>query len=130
MGPKPLILSDEQVDVLAETLPTLREDMFSGGAVGCRCESGGFRLDVTRSRQTARLYVDSQLISLTLQDIEYLIRMFNILQQQLRDSIVALQDVLPFVTNTLTSVTYVEPSPDASKNVDFPHLYEELISFV
>ena len=51
--------------------------------------------------------------------------MFNIVQQQLRDYIVALQDVLPFVTNTLTSVTYVEPSPDASKNVDFPHLYEE-----
>ena len=26
-GPKTLILSDEQVDVLAETLPTLRKDM-------------------------------------------------------------------------------------------------------
>jgi hypothetical protein len=85
---------------------------------------------VTRSRRTARLYVDSQFISLTLQDIEYLSRIFNIVQQQLRDYIVALQDVLPFVTNTLTSVTYVEPSPDASKNVDFTHSYEELISFV
>jgi hypothetical protein len=56
--------------------------------------------------------------------------MFNIVQQQLRDYIVALQNVLPFVTKTFTSVTYVKPSPDASKNVDFPHLYEELISFV
>jgi hypothetical protein len=62
--------------------------------------------------------------------MEYLSRMFNIVQQQLRDYIVALQDVLPFVTNTLTSVTYVEPSRDARKNVDFPHMYEELISFV
>ena len=82
---------------------------------------------MTRSGRTARLYVDSEFISLSLQDIEYLSRMFNIVQQQLRDYIVALQDVLSFVTNTLTSVTYVEPSPDASKNVDFPHLYEELV---
>jgi len=94
------------------------------------CESGVFRLDVTRSVRTARLYVDAQYISLTLQDIEYLSRMFNIVQQQLRDYIVALQDVLPFVTNTLTSVTYVEPSPNASKNFDFQHLYEELVNFV
>ena len=85
---------------------------------------------MTRSRRTALLYVESQFISLTLQDKDYLSRMFNIVKQQLRDYIVVLQDVLPFVTNTLISVTNVEPSPDASKNVDFPHLYEELISFV
>jgi hypothetical protein len=129
-GPKTLNLGDEQVDALAETLPTLRGDMCSGGARGCRCESGAIRLDVTRSGRTARLYVDSQFISVALQDIEYLSRMFNIVQQQLRDYIVVLQDVLSFVTSTLTSVTYVEPPPDASKNVDFPHLYEELVSFV
>ena len=63
-------------------------------------------------------------------DIEYLSRMFDIVEQQLHDYVVALQDLLPFVTNTLTSVTYVKPSTDASKNVDFPHLYEELVSFV
>jgi len=57
-----------------------------------------------------------------MQDIEYLSRMFNIVQQQLRDYIVALQDI--------TSVTYVEPSFDASKNIDYPHLYEELVNFV
>jgi len=56
--------------------------------------------------------------------------MYNIVQQQLRDHIVALQDVLLFVTNTSTSVTYVEPSPDTSKNVVFPHLYEELVNFL
>ena len=33
-GPKTLILCDEHVDALAETLPTLREDMCSGGARG------------------------------------------------------------------------------------------------
>jgi len=56
--------------------------------------------------------------------------MFSIVQQQLRVYIVALQDVLPYVTATLTSVTYVEPPPDASKNFVFPLLYEDLIHFV
>ena len=97
---------------------------------GRRCDSGAFRLDSTRSRRKARLYVDSQLSSLNLQDIEYLSRMFSIVKQQLRDYIVAFQDVLPYVTATLTSVTYVEPAPEASKNKNFPRLYEEIISLV
>ena len=59
---------------LAEALPTPLDDMCSGEtSVGGRtCESGAFRPDLTRSRGTARLYVDSHLIYLTLQDIEYL----------------------------------------------------------
>ena len=87
------------------------------------------RLDLTR-RRTARLYVDSQFISLTLQDTEYLSRMFSIVQQQLRYYIMAFQDVLPYVTATLTSVTYVEPAPETCKNIDFPLLCEEIINFV
>jgi hypothetical protein len=72
---------------------------------------------VTRSR---RLYVESQFISPTLLDIDHLSRMFSIVQQQLRDYIVQLQDVLPHVTATLTSVNYVNPAPDASKNKFYP----------
>jgi len=102
----------------------------TGEASVRRCEIGAFRLDVTRSRRTARLYVDSQFISLTLQDIEYLSPMLFIVQRQLRDYIVALQDVLSYVTATLTSVTCVEPAPEASKNIDYPRLYEEIVHFV
>ena len=127
--PKTLILGDEQVDALAETLPTLRGDMCSGGARGCRCESGAFRLDVTRSGRTARLYVDSQFIYLTLM-ISDIYRACLILYSN-NCVIISwhFKTCCPFVINTLTSVIYVEPSPDASKNVDFPLLYEELISF-
>ena len=65
----------------------LRDDMCYGetSVGGRRCESGAFRLHVNRSRRTVRLYVESQCISPTLQDIEYLSRMFCIVQQQLRD---------------------------------------------
>ena len=127
-GPKTLILSDEQVDALAEALPTLR-DMCNGetSVGGRRCDSGAFRPNLSRSRSSARLYVDSQFISLSLRDFEYLSRMFSIVQQ-LRVYIVALLNVLPYVTATLISVTYVEPTPEASNNIDFQNLNEELIS--
>jgi hypothetical protein len=124
--PKTLILNDEQVDAMAEGIPMLRDAMSSGEpSVACRrCESGAFRLDVTCSRSTALVYVDLQYFSLTIQHIDYLSRMFSVVQQQFRDYIVALQDVLPYVTATLTSVTYVDPAPDASKYINFPHMYE------
>jgi len=56
--------------------------------------------------------------------------MFSVVQQQLRDYIVPIQHVLPYITATLTSVTYVDPAPDANKNINFPRFYGELIHFV
>jgi hypothetical protein len=74
-GPKTLILSDEQVDIMAEGLPMIRDATFSGETSfeGRGFESGAFRLDSTRCNRTARLYVNCQYISLTLQDIDCLI---------------------------------------------------------
>ena len=48
--------------------------------------------------------------------------MLGFVQQQLRDYIVAQQDLLPYVTASLNSVQYVDPAPDASKNIIFPRL--------
>jgi hypothetical protein len=53
-------------------------------------------------------------------NIDYLSRMFSVVQQQLRDNIVALQDVLPYVTATLTSVTYVDQHQKQVKTLIFP----------
>jgi len=66
-GPKTLILSDEQLDAMAEVLPMLRDAMCSGetSVWGHRCEIGAFRLDLTCSRCRARLYFESQFISPT-----------------------------------------------------------------
>lgn len=123
---KSLILSDEHVYTMAEFLPKIRDAMCNGDPVG-ECKNGAFRLKVTRSRRMARLYLDTQYITLALPDLDYLARMFQVLQQQLREYILALPDVLSYVTASLTSVTYVEPAPNASRHIDFPHLYEELI---
>jgi len=56
--------------------------------------------------------------------------MFNVVQEQSRDYIVTMSDVLSCETTALTSVTYVEPAPNASTHINYPHLYEELITFV
>jgi len=91
------------LDAMTESLPMLRyatcigETSVGGGG----CESVSFRLDLTRSLRTARLYVDSQYISLTLLDIDYLVDLV------LCNSNCAITSwhMLPYVTATLTSVT-------------------------
>jgi hypothetical protein len=59
--PKTIILSEEQMDVMPVALPKLRDTMCSGerSVSFRRCESGAFWLDLTRSRRTARPFVDS-----------------------------------------------------------------------
>ena len=56
--------------------------------------------------------------------------MFNIVHQQLRDYVLALLVLLSYVTMSLTSIVYVEPMPNASTHINYPHLYEERASFV
>ena len=96
-----------------------------------KCEIGNFRLGMPiRRRGLTRLYVDSEYICLTSLDQHYLARMFNIVHQQMRDYVLALPELLSYVTLSLTSVVYVEPLPNASSHTNYPHLYEEHFSFV
>jgi len=46
--------------------------------------------------------------------------------QQLRVYLLALPDVLSYVTASFNSVSYIELMPNASRHIDYPHLYEEL----
>jgi len=81
-------------------------------------------------RGLTRLYVGIEYICLTSLVLHYLTRLFNIVHQQMRDYVVALPDLLSYVTMSLTLVVYVEPIPNASAHINYPHLYEELVSFV
>ena len=101
-----------------------------GDLVIIKCESGNFRLHTPWRHRSGRLFVGTEYISLTQPDMDYLVRVFHILQQQLRDYIIALPDVLSYVTSSLASASFVEPQPNASTIIDYPHLYEELVTFV
>ena len=91
---------------------------------------GNFRLHTPRRHGSARLFVGTEYISLTLPDMNYLVRVFHIIQQQLRHNISAMTDVLSYVTSSLASTTFVEPPPNASTFINYPRLYEELVTFV
>ena len=130
-GSKSLILADEQVTAMADCLPAIRDSMCVGGdRVVFKCESGSFRLHTPRRHGSARLFVGTEYISLTQPDMDYLVRVFPIMQQQLRDYIIAMPDVLSYVTSSLASSIYVEPPPNASTFIDYHRLYEELVTFV
>jgi len=129
-GSKSLILTDEKVATLADCLPAIRDSMCVGGDRVIKCESGSFRLHTPRRNGSARLFVGTEYISLSQPDMDYLVRVFHIIQQQLRDYIIALPDVLSYMTSSLTSTSYIESAPNASKNIDYPHLYEELVTFL
>lgn len=75
------------------------------------------------------LYFGTQYITQTLTDIDYFARISNVVQQKLRAYILAMPEVM-WVTTALTSVTFVEPAPNACKHIDYPHLYKEQIILV
>jgi len=130
-GSKYLILADEQVAALADCLPSIRDTMCVGGdRVVIKFESGNFRLHTPRRHGSARQFVGTEYISLTQPDMDYLVRVFHIIQQQLRYYISAMPDVLSYVTSSLASTTFVEPPPNASTFINYPRLYEELVTFV
>jgi len=97
---KAIILNDEDVYAFVEGLAKMRDAVCSGEPID-GFKSFAFRLNVTRSRRIPRIYLDSQYISLTLPDIEYLARIFNVVQQELRDYIVAMPNLLSYVTTAL-----------------------------
>lgn len=52
--------------------------------------------------------------------------MFHVVVNQQIQYTEALSDVMTYVTATLTSSNYVVPGPNASKNILYPQLFEEL----
>ena len=77
-----LILDDRQVNKMAEFLPRLCESMCGNEQYGCK--EGDFRLNTTGSYRIAQLYLDKQYIGLRLGDLQYLSRMFHVVQNQLK----------------------------------------------
>jgi len=95
-----LILDDRQVDKMTERLPRICESMCGNEQYGCKeCD---FRLNTTRSYTIARLYLGKQYIGLRHGDLQYLSRMFHVLQNQLKVYTLSLSDVLTYVTVALT----------------------------
>jgi len=92
--------------------------------------SGVFRLSSPKYFGSARLYFGTHYISLSILGLQYFVRMFHILQQQLPDVNIAWPDILSYETSPVTSMTYVGPVPNASDLIEYRHLFEELVTAV
>jgi len=125
-GPKlkPIILTDHHVATLAECLPRVCQSMCDNEQYGC--SDGAFRLNTTGNLRVVRMYIEKEYITLKFQELRYLLYMFSVVQNQLNSYIAALPDVMTYVTSALTSSTYIEPPPTASKQILYEQLFEEL----
>jgi hypothetical protein len=61
-----------------------------------------------------------------LQELQYLLNLFHVIQNQLTLYTLALPDVLSYSIYALSSTTFVELGPNANNNVNYPQLFEEL----
>ena len=93
-------------------------------------KDGEFRLTATRAGGIARMYLHDAYISLTLAELRHLSAMFHVVQKQLDAYKQARAEVLTYATATLSSATYVEPAPSASRHVAYQQLFEELKTYL
>ena len=77
---------------MAENLPRMCESKCGIEQYGCK--DGDFRLNTTGIISVARLYLDKQYVSLRRVDLQYLLKMFHVVQNQLNH-------VLSYVTVSL-----------------------------
>jgi len=90
------------------------------------CKDGAFKLSTIGTNGFARLYLETLYISLILADSQYLREMFHVVQNQLNVYTLCLPEILSHVTVALTSDNYVEHALNASRQIVYPHLFEEL----
>jgi len=109
---------------MAECLPRICESICGNENYGCK--EGDFRLKTMKSYRIARLYLDNHYIDLRLGDLQYLSRIFHVVQNQLKVYTLSLTDVLAYVTVALTSIIYVEQAPNASKHIVYSQMFDEL----
>jgi len=95
-----LILTEQLVKTMAECLPRICDSICGKEQYGCK--DGDFRMNTTGIYRVARLYLDKQYISLKLFDLQYLSRIFHVVQTHLNAYTLALPDVLPYVTAAKT----------------------------
>jgi hypothetical protein len=123
--PTILIRNAGQVKALADILPEICASMCRGEKY--EFGDGDFRLNtVTGGWLVARMTLNKRYISLKLNELQHLLRMFHVVQKQVVAYTNAMPEVLSYITTALSSTAYTEPAPDACKHIAYPQLYDEL----
>jgi hypothetical protein len=125
---KPIVLTETEVLVLAEALRRMCESLCNNESTSFK--DGDLRLTTTGYIKVARLYLGKQYMTLKLEELHYIEDMFCIIHNQQILYFLALPDVLSCVTAAQSSPKYIEPHINASNDVLYPQLFEELKSIL
>jgi hypothetical protein len=83
---------------------------------------GDFTFRTINSYRVARLTVAKQSLNLKLSYLRYLLNMFHVVQNQLNGYIIALTDVLEYITISITFDVYDEPTEKHPTLVNYRQL--------
>lgn len=126
-GPRvaPILLAEHQVRFVGEHLHQLCAEMCNDRPY-VRTNDDFKLTTATRSYRTARLSLGSNGITYRLQDLQYLSRIFFMIQNQQLYYIQAQSDVMNYAVLTTATTEFVLPPVNASTNILYPRLFEEL----
>jgi cellulose synthase/poly-beta-1,6-N-acetylglucosamine synthase-like glycosyltransferase len=90
-----------------------------------QCENGNFKLFTTRAYRTARMKLGDNYIVYKLSDLQYLLRIFYVIQNQQIHYLEAMPEVMDYAVSALTATDYFEVPVNANKYIVCPQLFEE-----
>jgi len=122
----PIVLTDQHVKTLSEHLPAQIDTLWRGDFY---VMDGEYAMHSASPFNTAILTMgkkkNRKSVFIKLNDLRYLAYIFPMVENQLQYT-EAMPDVINFVLATLNSTSSVEPPADASNNILYYQLYEEL----
>jgi hypothetical protein len=121
---KPILITPDIVESMAEHLPRMCNSMCGNEHYAFRV--GVFRLTTIGSLRTARMYFDRHCLHFKLEDLQYLERIFHIVNNQLKLYATATPDVKTYIISALGTTTYSDPVPNANNSILYYQLYEEI----
>jgi len=122
---QPLFLPADCVTIVVERLPSLVEVMCRNEHFVWSSKDKDFKMHSTKVYRTSRITRNKQGISLKLRTLQYIL---HIIMNQLSMYTEALGDVHAYVNTTITSCNYIEPTPSASKSINYRQVFDELKS--
>jgi hypothetical protein len=121
---KPVILTQQYVTTLGNHLPDIVQSVCVGEQF--TYSYAPFRINSTGSYKVTRVTVDKAYMYLKQTELVTLFHMFYVIQSQLSFYMLALPDVLTYVTKAMASTTYVTPDPGATDSILWYQLFDEL----
>jgi hypothetical protein len=120
----PILITLDIVESMAEHLLRMCNSMCGNEHYAFRV--GVFRLTTIGTLRAARMYFDEHYLHFKLAELQYLERIFHIVNNQLKAYAIAKPDVKTYVISALGITTYLNPAPNANNSFLYFQLYEEI----